>query len=996
VASLQAAAGAAGSTTNVGSTFTLTTSVDAVSGGAADDIINGLFGSGNTFSVGDSIFGGGGSDTLTVNVTEQTAAPFVSIDSVETINLRLLGTTGAADVTVNARNWSGATVITNASSLAQTTLEVSGIAVGTKVQLEGNTRYSASWANSTTGTVSSVLVNAGSAGTATTFGSATAASSYATLDLDGDNAGLISAAAFEVRGSLNIATIEAGSNVLTYTITGTGNAALQTDDTITSFDASAAAGNIDITFDGASDVVAKGGAGNDTFRFGTTYSNADSVNGGAGTDSVLLTIGSFNRNLNTTNVESATVNFVDASGGDLNGSGSTVATYNLFAGSANADGSISNIANASTVNLTASADAFDAVTIDAASGAQTMTIVFGSGSGSTTVSALAVSDAAAVTINVASNTTGTNTIGSADFDSDTKSIAINTLGGDANLAMSGLDIGGATALTITTTGSAAFTLSSALVSNSALAALTLTANTTASDIKIADAVNGSGLSTVRLDANQGANVYAGTLEFGNGASAGASTYTVILSADTNSDVGTAASNETGVLIETTGVASISLNLDASSASATIHVGGFAAAVGGTATASATDYVLMVSAGSIGDNSIVRLESANFTTTFTGTQVNIGAITVGVSGTLALFSGGLAATAGANLRVSAGTITLGQSAIAEVALVSGIENSAGSIGSITLVAATGASATFGTMSASSIGSFSLSLQAGASATFGNIGADNGGTAGNIGSIEIDGADTAGVDFGTLKASGIGAIRASGALDVEFGAISTTTIGTIDASAIGASGAFTIDLSGVVNAAEVKLGAGTNSVTSGLGNDVITLRAGVTGNDTIRYTLTAAGSDDITGFFAGSTGQDVIAIAATLGTAGLWNADGSAVAAADAADLSVVINGSGASAALVATDNIIVLGTALANVAAMEAFLNTAITFSTANFEMSANFLVAWSDGNNNTYISVLGSTDAGSAGATTLTSASSTITSTTLATLNGVTPGQLVAANFDFI
>jgi len=160
----------------------------------------------------------------------------------------------------------------------------------------------------------------GTGNTATTIGSASAAAT-ANIDLDLNNSGLLAAVAIEVQGSVNIARIEAGSNVLTYTVTGTGNASLVTDDTITSFDGSAAQGNLDITFQGASDVVAKGGAGNDTFRFGTTISNNDSVDGGAGTNSVLATIGGFNRSLNTTNVQSTTLTFNDDNGGQGNSRG---------------------------------------------------------------------------------------------------------------------------------------------------------------------------------------------------------------------------------------------------------------------------------------------------------------------------------------------------------------------------------------------------------------------------------------------------------------------------------------------------------------------------------------------------------------------------------------------------------------------------------------------------------------------------------------------------
>lgn len=1002
--------GGSSSTSTTGQTFTLTTSVDSIPGlngsrgsasNAGDDTISGLFGSGNTLSIGDNLDGGSGTDTLNIIGIESTALPFVSLDSVENVNIRLLNTT-AAPATANAVDWSGVAVLSNASSLADTQLVVSGLAQTTKVALYGETQISAQFANLTsTNSAESVTVAVVGAGSA-----ASADASYATvlangavgiLDLDEDDGGLLDRVVIQSSGSsTNWVTLEGGADLRMITVQGSAALKMATDDLITTFDASAASAAIDVTLNGASDVAAKGGSSADTFRFGTTLTNGDSVNGGAGSDTVTFTIGSFNRSLNTTAVEIATINFTDAAGGVVDMGDSTVATINIFGGSASADASVSEIVNGATINLTASADALDEVTLDAASGATTMTINFGSASGSTNISGLSVADAANVTINFASNSTGTNTLASAVFDSDTKALTINTLGGDADVSMTALsNLGGVTALTISTLGSAGFALSSAIeANNTSLRVVTLNANESdAADITFNNFTNSTGLATVTLNANSGADIYGSGIEFGNGASAGASTYVLNLAADTNSQVGTAASNQAGIVLNTTGVANLTVNIDASSASATVHVGGFSNAVG-SASASATDFVLSVSAGTLGVGSIVRTESANFAATFTGQQINIGTVNLGASSTLALFSGGLAASGIANLDISAITLNMGASSIAEMFLVSGIETTAGAVGAITISAADAASATFGAIEASSLGAISVTVASGASATFGNLLA----TAGTIGAITIGGVDGAGVEFGTLGGSAIGNIRVSGALDVTLGTMTFASAGTIDASQMTNSGTFTADLSGVTQAVEVSLGSATNVIISGEGNDVITLKAGVTGNDTIRFTSTGEGVDDITGFFAGSTGQDVLSFvagAAGVATAGIFDGDGSAQAATNAIDLSVVINGTGASATLTETDNIIVFGTAFATTAAMQAFMNTGIIFASAAIA-TAGFICVWSDGNNAAYISYVDAVDAGSAGATTLSSASHTLSTTTLAVLNGVTPGQLNAANFTFV
>jgi hypothetical protein len=994
-------AGSAASSSVAGSTFTLTSDVNAVLGGAGNDTISGLLGTSGTYTVGDNIMGGAGTDTL--NLIAVTGSDgdggLVAVNGVESVNVRLLTTAYASagdQVSLNAADWTGVTTLSNASSLANTQLDVSGLTDDTTIVLYGNTDINVAYNNTTTGaTANAVLVNAGSAGTATTIGSASATNT-ANFDFDLADTGFVTDVNLEVRGTLNLARIEAGSNVATYTVTGTGNAALITNDTITSFNAAAAQGKIDVTFQGASDVVAKGGAGNDTFRFGTTISNGDSVNGGAGSDTVELTIGGFSRNLNTTNVEVASITFSDNAGGSVNASGSTVTTYNIYAGSASADATISEIVNGATIVIGATGNGLNDVSLDAASGAQTMTINFGTASGSLGVSGLTVSDVANVTINSLTNTTGTNVISSATFDSDALSVVITTNGGDADLTMSAIALGGVTSLSITTNGSAGFSLHSALDAATALTKVSLAASGTGADITLNDLGSGIGLNTILIDANAGADIFASAVTFGNSASATVGVYTISVDAENGSVVGTAAIAGSGIVVTTTGAASVNVNVNAQ-ASSTVHIGDLTL-LQGIATASAAGGTLNYSAGTIGNNAIVRFEEVNSSATFTGTQLVLGNVTLGVSAELNLWSGGVAASGVSDFDVQALNITLGQSAIAEIAKGSGIETTAGSVGSITVVAATGATATFGAIAASAVGSFTVNVESGASANFGNIttvASTNGATAAKVGSFELGGVDGAGVTFGTIAASGVGAIAVSGALDVVFGTITTNTVGTVDATRLTQSGLFTIDLSGVANAVEVNLGAGTNTIISGAGNDVITLKAGATGNDVIRYTVSSQGTDNIVNFFAGSTGADQIEVLVTIGSAAFLDGDGSAQVAGTDINLSAVINGTGSSATLAIDDNVIVFGTAFANTAAMQSFFNTGVILASAAVG-SANFLVAWTDGTD-TYVSLLdASIAAGSAGATTLASAGHTITTTTLAVISGVTPGALNAVNFDFV
>lgn len=258
--------GSSGSSGTTGQTFNLTGSVDSIPGligssGSAgvsnNDTIQAVIGGGSsTFSLGDSINAGSGTDVLNIIAISGTSTLLTTLDAVETVNVRLLDDN---DVGIfDAQDWSGVSQLTNASSLAESTLRVTGLADSTTVVLHGNTDINVAFDNTATGaTANAVLVSAGSAGTATTVGSA-AAGTTAHFDFDFADAGFVTHVNLEVRGSLNIARLEAGSNVTSVVLTGTGNASLVTDDTITSFNASAAAGSLDVTFSGASDVAVVG------------------------------------------------------------------------------------------------------------------------------------------------------------------------------------------------------------------------------------------------------------------------------------------------------------------------------------------------------------------------------------------------------------------------------------------------------------------------------------------------------------------------------------------------------------------------------------------------------------------------------------------------------------------------------------------------------------------------------------------------------------------
>ena len=958
--------------------------MDAVSGGAGADVISGLIGTSGTYTVGDNIIGGSGTDTLNLIAQSATdaAGGLVSVAGVENINVRLLSTANVA-FTMNASDWSGVSVLSNASSLTSTTLQVSGLETTTNVKIFGDSDVNIAFRNSTTASsVSTTLVSVGTGNTATTIGSASAAAT-ANIDLDLNNSGLLAAVAIDVQGSVNLARLEGGSNVKTYTITGSGNASLVTDDTVTSFDASAAAGNIDITLSAEESVAVKGGAGNDSLRLGTTLSNSDSFDGGAGTDTIHATVAGFPRTLNTTNVENATLTFSEAAGGDVNASASTVTSYTFAAGTAGNAASLSQIADLATITL--NDDSLGDVTLDYASGALTTTINIGSVSGTVAVATLAFTDVATVTINSVGATAGA-TITTATFDADVKAIIINTSGSEADLTIGDTNadgsLGGATSLTVTSNGSAAVTFNAIDIGGSAaLKTVTLSANgTDAADITLGD-VSGSALTAVTLTALSGADITVGTLDLGNDASGGTQDETISITQGSNSNVTVGA-------ISVSGQGTININVT-QQATGIADIAQITLIKSTEATADEVGKNITFGAITVAASGEVAINGIDMAAAGTGAQVTFGEVVISQDGG---YSAGAISGTGVNIDVSSFTITVGASATATFGNIVGL--SAGAVGARSITLLSDATATFGTVTASGISTHSIVANTGASANFGAMTSE-----GAVGAFAIGGVDGADVQFGAVGASGaIGAITVSGDLDVTFGTITAARIGEVNNTAQGVSGAFTIDLSGVVAAAEVKLGAATNTVISGDGRDAITLTTGSTGNDVIRYNTAIAansGLDEIQGFFAGSTGLDRIELAsAGLGVSGgLRDTDGVVLDSASAMVFGTAIS----AAATLAAGNVIVFATGFASTGSLTTFLTSAgaITFATADMDGSGNFISIYTDlAGTDTYVALI-HFDSGAAAQATMASAAD-VTVTNLAVIRGVSPGALVAANIDIV
>lgn len=950
---------------NTGTTITLTTAVDDANGGDGDDVINGILGTSGTYTVADDINGGAGTDTLNLLTNGSAiAGGLVSLDSIETVNVRVLASAGEA-VTLTAADWDGVGLVTNASSLANSVLQVTGLEVTTDVMLSGVGTINAGFNNTTTAAaaVDVILSDAGSIALGANFSSGSAA----TMNVDANTTGLISAVNVNLAGTTNLAVLEGGANVKTYTVNGAAAGILTTNDTITSFNAAGADGGVDMTFSGASDVVAVGGAGDDTFRFNATYTNSDSFDGGAGDDTIAVTIGGFNRNLNTTNVENATVTFTETSGGTLNASASSVTDYTFVAGSNNAV-SLSQVASSATFTLN---DAnVNGLTLDFASGASLATLNIGSASGVVNIGDLTVTDVSSVAINSVGSGAA---IEGTTFDTDLRTLSVNSGAGEADIDVakgSAIALSGATTVTLTSQGSAGISFGSAITGDS-LGTLTVNAaGSEAADVVFASATfAGTAISTITLNGSDGADISVGTLNVGSQSTGAAKALTIA------ANVNGASSDITVGAINFTGMGTLTLDIN-QAATADVVFGAISldnmASTGGAGNFVLTDTAV-IAGSTAGIATIVSRDGASG-------QMALGSITVGAG---AQFSAGTITLGSADYDVSNITIDVGASGDG---FIGAMNVSAGVIGDISLTVAANASGQFGAIAASGLGSIQIDL-AGATGfvDFGLISAG----AGNVGTIEVlAGADGSDVTMGLINASAIGDISVAGNGDFT-GSYSANSMGTIT-STQGVSGAFTIDLSKVVGAVEVNVGAATNVITSGAGNDVITLTAGTTGNDTIVFTTATQAADNIANFGAGSTGGDVIQINSSA--LPLIGAEGNALATATTVSFATA---SGASVTLATAAVITLFTTAYASTAAFLADATADMTLLNSAAATAGSLLVVWGDGNDS-YVSMLNFNEGGSgaAGVLSLNASASGISLTTLASLAGVSAGELIAANFD--
>lgn len=288
-ASALAAAVAVGGT--AGTTFTLTTGIDTITGTAGNDTFNAIVGTGATLAATDTIVGGTGNDILNVTTIGGATASVLagaSVSGVETLNVRSVD--GASTV-IDAAGFTSVNNVRSGNDLTIT----AGLAQGASVGATATTAGSIT-ANYVAGATAAVFnANAATTGAVTLNG---AGLTSTTINAFG---GANTLGGVALAAGVTTATVNATSNVTTGNITGAGLTTVAVTGagvatlgalaaTVTSVNASTNTGGTAFTLNASKAIQFTGSSGNDVVTTNGAYAAADTavINAGAGTADRLI------------------------------------------------------------------------------------------------------------------------------------------------------------------------------------------------------------------------------------------------------------------------------------------------------------------------------------------------------------------------------------------------------------------------------------------------------------------------------------------------------------------------------------------------------------------------------------------------------------------------------------------------------------------------------------------------------------------------------------
>lgn len=920
-------------TTTTGSAFALGTTVDNLVGTSGDDAFSAIVtgGTNDTYQNGDLISGGSGTDILTLTVTGDASA-IVGLSGIETVSIRLLG-----DSTVNALDFKGVSTIEVAeNAISGKTLTLNNASASQLVVMNGSANsVSLDYQSTVTADTARINLDGVSASTLT-------------LDMTNDQLRNVSVGASGTN-SVTLSAANATGSAYNVSVSGAGSLTLTAATSVSALSLAQFSGaSVVNLYSGTASVVQgaqiiTGGQSSDSFSFGAVggLTGDDTINGGAGSDSVSAYISTSLLTLrNVSAVETLSLNFVGSTG-RVDASGSdAISTVNVRGTAGNVADITFSALPAATVNLLGTAGA---VVLDTSGG--NLSVVAGSASAAgLSLTSLTLEAASAATITGLGTGSLTHTLGNITAASGVKSITITTQG-DADLSISSLDAASASTISISTNGSAAVTGGGAFPSVGSLTSLSVTASGEAADVT---------LGAIGVGADN--NISAGAVIALTGRDGGDITLGDIA-------IGTA-QNLGGLSIQAGG-------------SSNIVVGNFA----GTGVGFGG---ITISAGTL-----ASVTAGTISTTGTGAGLGNVSITEAASGTVRLDQITVA---------SAGTLTaaLASDAKLNLAGLSATGSVSNTVGNISISG--GGNATVGTIAASGIGTFTYSGGSGLAVT------QLDGASAAIGAISLSGVAGT-VSIASIQASSVGAITVAGSADISLSVTATNFTSFNAAAVAGsANTTVSANFAGVVSNIDITLGSASNFIVSGRGNDTITLAAG-SGLDTIEYTNTAQATDSITRFLVGTGGDVIrlggTAMELMTGAGGTASTP---VFAATATSFLELASGAMTGASFAAGAGYIVIsGTSFANanemISAIAGGGSFAISGGTATDGgfTGGSLVVVWTDGDSS-YVTLVDATAVAEDTGAFIVSNGATSTDVTLAQLNGVDRSALenwIVTNIDF-
>lgn len=279
-----------------GATYTLTTGIDVITGGASNDTFIGEFAAApnNTLNAADRLNGGGGKNTLEMYGAFDAAQMPVSLQNMQVFKFGSAQADASIDLSAYTKAQTGLELIefSNISALdGQTITTTAGQTVSLSTGAAGAATAGAAvtWAGSATDTAQNLVLNGYQGGVAAGAAQDLTVEGARTTTLNITSQGAVPTGSTVAN---QIGTLTAAATTTLVNINATSAFAVNTSlvgARIAEVNASTSTAGVTVNVNGtAGNLKITGGSGNDTFIFGAnnTFTALDTVDGGAGNDTL--------------------------------------------------------------------------------------------------------------------------------------------------------------------------------------------------------------------------------------------------------------------------------------------------------------------------------------------------------------------------------------------------------------------------------------------------------------------------------------------------------------------------------------------------------------------------------------------------------------------------------------------------------------------------------------------------------------------------------------